>query len=256
MNSSLFDLSGKRALITGSSRGLGLSLAKGLAASGAEIILNGRNPEALQIAERALQECGAKHGGSFVFDAADHEQAQFAVDAIERDVGPIDILVNNAGLQHRAPLEAFPVEQWHRLMRTNVDSVFMMGRAVALHMIPRRRGKIINVGSVQSELSRPGIAPYAASKGAVKMLTKGMAVDWGPHGIQVNGLAPGYFKTELNAALVANTEFCDWLEKRTPLRRWGDIAELTGAAVFLASDASSFVTGHMLFVDGGVTSAL
>jgi len=141
-------------------------------------------------------------------------------------------------------------------MRTNVDSVFHVGKAVALHMIPRRRGKIINICSVQSELGRPNIAPYAASKGAVKMLTKGMAIDWGPHGIQVNGLGPGYFKTELTQALVDNAEFSQWLINRTPSRRWGDVADLMGAAVFLASDASSFVNGHILYVDGGVTATL
>ena len=141
-------------------------------------------------------------------------------------------------------------------MRTNVDSVFIVGQAVARHMIPRRRGKIINICSVQSELGRPNIAPYTASKGAVKMLTKGMAIDWGQHGIQVNGLGPGYFKTELTQALVDNPEFSAWLINRTPSRRWGDVEDLVGAAVFLASDASRFVNGHILYVDGGVTAAL
>jgi gluconate 5-dehydrogenase len=145
---------------------------------------------------------------------------------------------------------------WHELMRTNLDSVFMVGQAVARKMIPRQRGKIINICSVQSELGRPNIAPYTASKGAVKMLTKGMAIDWGPHGINVNGLGPGYFATELNAALVADEKFSTWLIGRTPSRRWGNVEDLGGAAVFLASDASKFVNGHILYVDGGVTATL
>jgi gluconate 5-dehydrogenase len=179
-----------------------------------------------------------------------------AVSKIEQEVGAIDILVNNAGMQRRAPLDEFAQADWHELMRTNVDSVFIVGQAVARRMIPRRRGKIINICSVQSELGRPNIAPYTASKGAVKMLTKGMAIDWGQHGIQVNGLGPGYFKTELTQALVDNPEFSNWLVNRTPSRRWGDVEDLVGAAVFLASDASAFVNGHILYVDGGVTAAL
>jgi len=159
-------------------------------------------------------------------------------------------------MQRRMPLQDFPAQDWHELMRTNVDSVFFVGQAVARKMIPRGKGKIINICSVQSELGRPNIAPYMASKGAVKMLTKGMAIDWGPHGIQVNGLGPGYFKTELTEKLVADEQFSAWLTARTPSRRWGDVAELAGAAVFLAGEASSFVNGHVLYVDGGVTATL
>jgi gluconate 5-dehydrogenase len=171
-------------------------------------------------------------------------------------VGPIEVLVNNAGIQRRAPFQDFPAEQWSELMRTNVDSVFHVGQAVARFMVQRKRGRIINVCSVQSELGRPNIAPYTASKGAVKMLTKGMAIDLGPHGINVNGLAPGYFKTELTQALVADETFTAWLVGRTPSRRWGDVEDLAGAAVFLATDASRFVNGHILYVDGGVTATL
>ena len=181
---------------------------------------------------------------------------QAAVAAIEHELGPIEILVNNAGMQRRAPLHEFAEADWHELMRTNVDSVFLVGQAVARQMIPRGRGRIINICSVQSELGRPGIAPYTASKGAVKMLTKGMAIDWGPHGLNVNGLGPGYFKTELTEKLVADEQFTAWLVGRTPSRRWGDVEELAGAAVFLASDASRFVNGHILYVDGGVTATL
>ena len=251
----LFDLSGRRALITGSTRGIGLALAGGLGRAGAAIVLNGRDAAALDAAVGQLIDNGIAAAGE-VFDVTDRASVIAAVDAIEAEQGPIDILINNAGMQHRTPLEDFPEEVWHRLMRTNLDSAFFAGQAVARHMIQRQRGAIINVGSVQSELGRPGIAPYAASKGGLKMLTKGMAIDWGKHGIRVNGLNPGYFKTELNAALVKDSAFTDWLTKRTPLGRWGEVEELVGAAVFLASDAASFVTGHILFVDGGVTSQL
>jgi gluconate 5-dehydrogenase len=251
----IFDLSGRRALITGSTRGIGLALAGGLGRAGASLVLNGRDAAALAAAAAALSGQGLAATGK-AFDVTDRAAIVAAVDAIEAEQGPIDILVNNAGMQHRTPLEDFPEEAWHRLMRTNLDSAFFVGQAVARHMIARKSGTIINVGSVQSELGRPGIAPYAASKGGLKMLTKGMAIDWGRHGIRVNGLNPGYFKTELNAALVKDVAFSDWLTKRTPLGRWGEVEELVGAAVFLASDAASFVTGHMLFVDGGVTSQL
>jgi gluconate 5-dehydrogenase len=250
-----FDLSGRRALITGSSAGIGFALARGLFQAGASIIMNARNPDKLEHSARTLREEGATVHVQ-AFDVTDSKAVAQAVAAIEKDIGPIDILINNAGMQRRAPLEDFPEADWHELMRTNVDSVFLVGQAVARHMIGRKKGKIINICSVQSELGRPNIAPYTASKGAVKMLTKGMAIDWGQHGIQVNGLGPGYFKTELNDALVKNPEFSNWLVGRTPSRRWGDVEDLVGPAVFLASDASNFVNGHILYVDGGVTASL
>ena len=180
------------------------------------------------------------------FDVTVSSEVNGGVERIEAEIGGIDILVNNAGIQRRAPLEKFSDEAWHELMRTNVDSVFLVSKAVARHMIARRRGRIINICSVQSELGRPNIAPYTASKGAVKMLTKGMAIDWGKYGINVNGLGPGYFKTELTQALVQDEQFSTWLTERTPSGRWGEIDELAGAAIFLASEASSFVNGHIL----------
>ena len=250
-----FDLTGRTALITGSSAGIGLALAGGLAGAGARIVLNGRDAAKLEQAAEKLRSAGASVATA-AFDVTDGSAVTQAIARVEAEVGAIDILVNNAGMQRRAPLEQFEEAHWHELMKTNVDSVFLVGQAVARHMIARKRGKIINVCSVQSELGRPNIAPYTASKGAVKMLTKGMAIDWGPHGIQVNGLGPGYFKTELNQALVDNPEFSAWLINRTPLRRWGDVEDLVGAAVFLASDASRFVNGHILYVDGGVTATL
>ena len=247
----MFDLTGKRALVTGSSQGIGYALAVGLGQAGAKVVLNGRVRVKLGAAAAAL-------GSSEVlaFDVTDHEAARAAVDQFEADVGPIDILVNNAGMQHRAPLEDFPADAFELLMKTNVHSVFNVGQAVARHMIKRGAGKIINICSVQTALARPGIAPYTATKGAVGNLTKGMATDWAKYGLQCNAIAPGYFDTPLNAALVADAEFSKWLEKRTPSGRWGKVEELVGACVFLASPASSFVNGHILYVDGGITASL
>ena len=255
MQTNVFRLDGRLALVTGSSSGIGFALARGLGEAGASLVLNGRNNSKLEQAASVLRSEGLTVHTS-VFDASSSEAVRLAVDDIEASRGAIEILVNNAGMQLRMPLQDFPEDGWHELMRTNVNSVFFVGQTVARKMITRGRGKIINICSVQSEIGRPNIAPYMASKGAVKMLTKGMAIDWGPHGIQVNGLGPGYFKTELTEKLVADEQFGAWLIARTPSRRWGDVKELAGAAVFLASDASSFVNGHILYVDGGVTATL
>jgi gluconate 5-dehydrogenase len=251
----LFDLAGKRALVTGSSQGIGFAIAKGLAEHGAEVILNGRDGNKLASAARTLQ-AGGHTVSTAGFDVTVVELVRESVDRIEGATGAIDILVNNAGMQFRAPLEEFPAEKWDQLLRTNISSAFYVGQSVARHMIPRGRGKIINIASVQSELARAGIAPYTATKGAIKNLTRGMCTDWARHGLQINAIAPGYFKTPLNQALVENPEFSAWLERRTPAGRWGDVAELIGAAVFLSSNASSFVNGHTLYVDGGITICL
>ena len=250
-----FRLDGRIALVTGSSTGIGLALARGLGQAGATVVLNGRSASTCEAAAATLRSEGLQVHTQ-TFDVTESAQVVKAVDAVESSVGPIDILINNAGIQRRAPFADFVEADWHELMRTNLDSVYHVGQAVARKMIPRKRGRIINICSVQSELGRPGIAPYTASKGAVKMLTKGMAIDLGPHGINVNGIGPGYFKTELNAKLVADETFSSWLIGRTPSRRWGDVEDLAGAAVFLASDASRFVNGHILYVDGGVTATL
>ena len=247
----LFDLTGRRALITGSSQGIGFALAQGLAAAGAQVVLNGRDPAKLALA--AAQLPGAE---MLAFDATDHAAVREAVDTFEAQGKPVDILVNNAGMQYRAPLEDFPADAFQQMLQTNIASVFNVGQACARHMIARGRGKIINIASVQSALARPSIAPYTATKGAVANLTKGMATDWARHGLQCNALAPGYFDTPLNAALVADPTFSAWLEKRTPAGRWGKVEELQGACIFLASEASSFVNGHVLYVDGGITASL
>jgi gluconate 5-dehydrogenase len=250
----LFDLTGRRALVTGSSQGIGLAIAEGLAAHGAEVVLNGRDAAKLDAAVDRLAGLGFKAGRGG-FDVTDPDAAAAGVAAVLAG-GPIDILVNNAGMQFRAPLEDFPVDKWQALLTTNVSSIFYVSQPVARHMIARGRGKIINIASVQSELARPGIAPYTATKGAVRNLTRGMATDWARHGLQVNAIAPGYFKTPLNRALVDDPGFSAWLEKRTPAGRWGTVDELVGAAVFLAGDASSFVNGHTLHVDGGITASI
>ncbi len=251
----LFDLSKRTALVTGSSQGIGLALAGGMARAGASIVLNGRDTAKLEAAAAVLRKSGATVT-CLPFDATEHGAVREAIDRFEAEQGPIDICVNNAGMQHRAPLEDFPVEAFEQLMRTNVSSVFNVGQAVARHMIARGRGKIVNIASVQTALARPSIAPYMATKGAVSNLTKGMATDWARHGLQCNAIAPGYFVTPLNKALLDNPEFCAWLEKRTPAGRWGQVDELVGACIFLASNASSFVNGHTLYVDGGITVSL
>lgn len=254
MSLRLFNLNQKTILITGSSQGIGFALAKGLAQAGGHIILNGRNQVRLDRATAHLikQNLSAQ---SSSFDVTDAEATKKAIVAIENERA-IDVLINNAGMQHRTPLQDFPAEKWQQLMRLNLDSVFNVSQPVARYMIERGAGKIINICSVQSELGRPGIAPYSASKGALKMLTKGMCIDWGQYGIQVNGLGPGYFKTELTEALVKDKDFSAWLKHRTPAGRWGNVEELVGAAIFLASSASSFVNGHILYVDGGITASL
>ena len=250
-----FDLTGKSALITGSSQGIGFALAEGLLGAGARVILNGRDEKKLGDA-RARLESGNPEIRTLPFDVTDHDAAKAAISRYEAEIGPIDICVNNAGMQHRAPLEEFPSDAFQQLLQTNIASVFNVGQAVANGMIQRGRGKIINIASVQSSLARPSIAPYTATKGAVTNLTKGMATDWAKYGLQCNAIAPGYFDTPLNAALVADSDFSAWLQKRTPAGRWGKVEELVGACIFLSSDASSFVNGHVLYVDGGITASL
>jgi gluconate 5-dehydrogenase len=250
--SKLFDLTGRLALITGSSRGIGRAIAEGYLAAGARVLINGRDRQAVAAAVTAL-------GSSAIaapFDVTSSAGVEAAVERIEKDVGPIDILVNNAGMTRRMPFTEFPEADWRQIMATNLDSVFFVTQSVARRMMSRSRGKIVNICSVMSELGRPTIAPYTASKGAVKMLTKAMCAEFAKHGITANGISPGYFGTELNQALMADETFSAWVCARTPAGRWGKVEELQGAAIFLASDASSFVNGHILFVDGGMTAVV
>jgi len=257
--SPLFDIAGRLALITGSSRGIGRALAQGLLEAGCTVVLNGRGTAALDRTRQELAESAERFGGKVsarAFDVTDSAAVAESVAAIEDEAGPIDILVNNTGTQHRAPLTDFTDDDWHRLIGTNLTGAFLMSREVARRMVPRGHGKIINICSVQSETVRPGIAPYSATKGGLKLLTKGMCADLGPSGIQVNGIGPGYFETELTEALVADEEFSAWVRGRTPAGRWGKVSDLIGALIFLSSPASDFVNGQVLYVDGGMLSVL
>jgi gluconate 5-dehydrogenase len=251
----LFDLKGLRALVTGSTQGIGFSLAEALARAGASVLLNGRDETRLREAVTRLAGMGLGVAG-VAFDVTDPKQTERSIAKIEEGTGPIDILVNNAGIQRRQPLQDFPIETWREVMSTNLDSVFYVSQAVARRMIPRGRGKIINVSSLQSEAARPGIAPYTASKGGVKNLTKGMCADWARYGLQINAIGPGYFDTPMNKSLVDDPAFDGWLRKRTPAGRWGRVEELHGALIFLASRASDFVNGQTIYVDGGVLAVL
>jgi gluconate 5-dehydrogenase len=255
MINELFDLTGKIALITGSSQGIGFGIARGLGQAGATIILNGRNEERLNQAVSTLSQEGLKVFG-YPFDVSDSKQVDQKISAIEREVGGIDILVNNAGIQRRGPLETFDEPVWQEVIQTNLTAVFLMGKRVAKGMIARRSGKIINICSLMSEISRPTIAPYSASKGGVKMLTRAMAVDWAKYNIQVNGIGPGFIVTEMNKVLLEDQKFDAMVRSRTPAGRWGEPSDLAGGAVFLASRASDYITGQIIYVEGGLLSAL
>jgi gluconate 5-dehydrogenase len=251
----LFDLKGRTALVTGSSQGLGLAFARGLAQAGAAIVLNGRDEKKLAAAADGLRAEGARVATA-AFDVTNGAATMAAIEKVEQEVGVIDVLVNNAGIHRRAPLEEMTEAQWREVIDTNLTSAFLVARAVAPRMIARRAGKIINICSLMSDLGRPTTGNYAAAKGGLKMLTRAMAVEWAKHNIQINAIGPGYFATELTQALVQNPEFNSWICKRTPAGRWGKPEELIGAAVFFASTASDFVNGQILYVDGGLSSAI
>jgi gluconate 5-dehydrogenase len=255
MSSSLFDLTGRVALVTGAYRGLGFGIARGLATAGATVILNGRKPDELTAAAKALTDAGLKAGVA-VFDITDRAAVKSAVDAVIAKHGAVDILVNNAGIQRRGPLVDFAQKEWDEIIAVNLTAPFVVSQAVLPGMIAKKRGKIIHIASLMSELARPTVVPYTAAKGGVRQLTRGMAVELAPMGIQVNAIAPGYFATEMNRALIDNTEFNAWVCKRTPAGRWGQPDELAGLAVFLASSASDYMTGQMLVIDGGMSVAL
>lgn len=252
----LFDVAGKTALVTGSSRGIGRALASGLAAAGARVVIHGRDQTTVDdVCAQLSSEFRGDISGT-TFDVTDPAAVDAGIAEIEERWGVPDILVNNAGIQRRAPFTEFAVSDWNDLVATNLTSAFLVGQRVARGMVERGSGKIINIGSVQSQLGRPGITPYAATKGGIAMLTKGMCADLAGSGIQVNAIAPGYFATELTSALVGDETFSAWVAARTPAGRWGDVSELVGALVFLASPASSFVNGQILYVDGGMTAVV
>ncbi|WP_326523041.1 SDR family oxidoreductase [Sphingomonas sp.] len=240
--------------MTGSSRGIGFALAQALAGAGAHVLLNGRDEAALARAVDTIAHAGGS-AGICAFDVTDPEAIDSAIARIEAE-RPIDVLVNNAGIQRRAPLHEFDDADWRELMAINLDGVYFTSKRVARGMISRGHGKIINIASVQSELARPSIAPYTAAKGAVRNLTRGMCADWAGLGLQANAIAPGYFDTPLNAALVADPDFDGWIRKRTPAGRWGRLSDLHGVAIFLASSASDFVNGQTIFIDGGITTVI
>lgn len=252
---SLFNLKGKTALITGSGSGIGFALAKGLAGAGAKIILNGRNETKLEVAKTKLEELGAAVS-LLIFDVTHSEAVKNTIGNYETNIGPIDILVNNAGINIRGAFEDFNETDWKKVLDTNINGAMNVSQAVAPFMIQRKAGKIINICSMQSELGRPSVVPYAVSKGGIKMLTKALCAEWAKHNIQVNGIGPGYFETELTQPLKNDPEFDQWLRKRTPANRWGNPEELVGAAVFLASDAGNYVNGHILYVDGGLLASV
>ncbi len=256
MNRNLFDISGRVALVTGAGRGIDRALAQGLLEAGATVVLNDINADRLAATREELE---AGTGGKVLaelFDVTEPGAVARGVAAVEATAGPIDILVNNAGMQHRQPLMEFPDEMWEKLLKTNLTSAFLVGREVARRMAPRGHGKIVNICSLQSERVRPGIAAYSATKGGVKLLTQGMCADLGPYGVQVNGIGPGYFETDLTAPLVADPEFNAWIRSKTPLGRWGKVEDLVGALLFLSSAASDFVSGQVLYVDGGMLAVL
>ena len=251
----LFDLTGKTALVTGSSRGLGYAIAAGLAEAGASLVLNGVSRERLAAAAAKLAERGFNVREA-MFDVCDEAAVVGAFEALDADDIAIDILVNNAGIQHRQPMVELSTADWRRIIDTNLTSAFVVGREAAKRMIPRGHGKVINIGSLASELARATVTPYTVAKGGIKMLTKGMAAEWGEYGIQANAIGPGYMLTDMNEALISNPAFDAWVKGRTPQRRWGRPEELVGAAVFLAAPASDYVNGQIIYVDGGMISVL
>ncbi len=256
MTTSTFDITGRLALITGSSRGLGYALASGVAHAGARVVLHGRDADALADAAERIGDATGAVPATTTFDVTDAEAVAQGVAALVAEHGVPDILVNNAGIQRRAPFNDFDPADWDDIVTTNLSSVFYVSRQVTRGMAERGSGKVINIGSVQSMLARQTIAPYSATKGGVAMLTKGMAADLARFNIQVNAISPGYFATEMNRALVEDEAFNTWVINRTPAQRWGRVEELVGTLLYLCSDASSFVSGQNILVDGGMTSVL
>ena len=250
-----FDLSGKVAIVTGAYRGLGFAIAKGLANAGATVVLNGRKPEVLTAAAKALTDAGLRASTAMI-DVTDAAAIKHGIESIEASYGRLDIVVNNAGIQRRSPMAEFPKQDWDAIVATNLTAPFLVSQAALPGMIARRSGKFIHIASLMSDLARPTVIPYTAAKGGVRQLTRGMAVELAPHNIQVNAISPGYFATEMNRALIDNAEFDAWVKKRTPAGRWGQPDEIAGLAVFLSSSAADYITGQLITIDGGMSVAL
>ena len=255
MSIDLFRLAGRTALVTGSARGLGFAITDGLAAAGARVIVNGTTEAGVGKAVAALRDKGRTAEGS-AFDVTDEAAVAAAFARFDAAGIAVDILVNNAGINLRKPIVEMATAEWQKVIDVNLTSAFVVGREAAKRMIPRGRGKIINIASVTSMLARPTIAPYTAAKGGIKMLTQVMAAEWAGHGIQANAIGPGYMVTDMNQPLIDNPTFNAWVKSRTPSGRWGKPEELVGAAVFLASDASTYVNGQLIYVDGGMTAIM
>jgi gluconate 5-dehydrogenase len=255
MSTSLFDLSGRTALVTGSSRGLGRAIAEGMARAGARLIINGTDPARVETAVAEFRSAGHAAEGA-AFDVTDEAAIVKAFEGLDAKGIAVDILVNNAGIQMRKPLVEFTTAEWRKVIETNLTSAFVIGREAARRMIARKRGKIVNIASLASELARPTVGPYTAAKGGIKTLTKSMAVEWAASGIQANAIGPGYMATDMNQALIQNPDFNSWLMSRIPSKRWGRPDELVGAAIFLASAASDYVNGQVIYVDGGMLAAM
>ncbi len=255
MIKNLFDVKNKIVLITGSSRGIGYSLARGFAEAGSVVIINGTTDKSVREAVNKLKSDGLKIYG-IPFDVTIQTEVERSIDDVEKNIGPVDVLINNAGIHRRSPLEDMTLEEWNRVIEVNLNSVFILSRTVARFMMKRQTGRIINITSINAEAARPTIANYCAAKGGLKMLTKAMATEWGKYNILTNAIGPGYFQTELTRPLADDPEFDAWVKSEVPLKRWGMVDELTGAAIFLASEASSYVNGHTLYVDGGWQACL
>ena len=255
MSQQLFNLEGRTALVTGSSRGLGRAIAAGLGEAGASLIVNGVDPQRCEETARDLQAQGLS-ATPLAFDVTDEQSVVAAFEKLDAQGVSVDILVNNAGIQLRKPMVELTCAEWHKVLDTNLTSAFLVAREAAKRMLPRGRGKIINIGSLMSGLARPTVAPYTAAKGGIKLLTQSMTAEWAPHGIQANAIGPGYMITDMNQALIDNKEFSDWVVGRAPARRWGKPEDLIGAAVFLSSSASDYISGQILYVDGGMTAVL
>lgn len=255
MSRALFDLTGRTALITGSARGLGRAFAEGLAEAGARVVINGTTAAGV---DKTVAELTAKGHAALAaaFNVTDEAAVVSTFERFDREGVAVDVLINNAGIQLRKPLVELSLPEWQKVIDTNLTSAFLVAREAGKRMIPRKRGKIINIGSLMSHSARATVGPYTAAKGGIKLLTQTMVAEWAQHGIQANAIGPGYMLTDMNQALVSDQNFNAWVVGRVPQKRWGRPEELVGAAVFLSSPASDYINGQIIYVDGGMLAVL